>query len=563
MKNANTRQPLIMIALLSALIVQTPALAITTGQTDSQSGYIARDEGINGVFEAIASRLGKPVILSKNARNRKISGNFDLKNPQLMLDTLSEQLGLIWYQDGQSVYVYDAGEMRSVVLTLRNIRLKVLTDYLRQARLYDARYAPRSDDVSSTIYVSGPPVYIDMVTSIARFLDERQTIVSDNGSKIDIIQLNNTFVGDRKFRYRDEDMVIPGMATVLQNLLSSSDASVEIVHNDSSDTAIGQTPPVMPDFNATKNITPRLAPPVSLTKALASRPGTSALKIIANPGNNSLLIKGSASQVDYIHSLVQNLDVQKRHIELSVWIVDLQKEALDQLGVQWNGSVNMGGTFDVSLNGGASSTVDGARFMASVMALRQNDRANIVARPMILTQENIPAIFDNSRTFYTQLIGERAVDLQHVTYGTSVSVLPRFNARDEIEMMLNVEDGNAVPDNQQVKGQLPDVGRTNISTVARVPRGKSLLIGGYTRNESSGSKVKIPLLGDIPWIGGLFRYHKNHDSNMVRVFLIQPREITEPMKPDANELIQTLKTLPGQDSLQDWMQNYLESQPWK
>lgn len=63
---------------------------------------------------------------------------------------------------------------------------------------------------------------------------------------------------------------------------------------------------------------------------------------------------------------------------------------------------------------------------------------------MVLTQENIPAIFDNSRTFYTQLIGERSVELQHVTYGTSVNVLPRFTDADEIEMMLNVEDGSQV-----------------------------------------------------------------------------------------------------------------------
>lgn len=42
---------------------------------------------------------------------------------------------------------------------------------------------------------------------------------------------------------------------------------------------------------------------------------------------------------------------------------------------------------------------------------------------------------------------------------------------------------------------LPEVGRTNISTIARVPRGKSLLIGGYTRDESSEGEAKIPLLG--------------------------------------------------------------------
>ncbi len=561
MKKLQICRSALLASVFSILLIQFPCYSASAHGTMPSTGYVAHDEGVNGVFEAISSRMGKPVILSKNARNRKVSGDFDLSNPQIILDKLSDQLGLIWYHDGQSIYVYDTSEIKSAVFTMRNTRLKNIIDYLKKSGLYDARYAPRSDDISSTLYVSGPPVYVELVTNIARFLDEKQTIVSENGSKIDVIQLNNTFVGDRKFKYRDEDMLIPGMATVLGQLLASSDTNVEIINRDiPSDTGAA---PSMPEFGMTNSVPKPLSSAASLKQALANRPSGSTLRIIANPGNNSLMIKGSEEQVNYIHTLVQTLDVQKRHIELSVWIVDLQKEALDQMGVQWNGSVNMGSTFNVSLNGGGSSTVDGARFMASVMALHQKDRANIVSRPMILTQENIPAIFDNSRTFYTKLVGERAVDLQHVTYGTSVSVLPRFTDHNEIEMMLNVEDGSASPDDQQVKNELPDVGRTNISTVARVPKGKSLLIGGYTRDESSGSEAKIPLLGDIPFIGGAFRYRKNHDANMVRVFLIQPREISEPLKPDASELIQTMKKRFSDDGLADWMQNFLESQSWK
>ncbi len=45
---------------------------------------------------------------------------------------------------------------------------------------------------------------------------------------------------------------------------------------------------------------------------------------------------------------------------------------------------------------------------------------------VLLTQENVPAIFDNNRTFYTKLIGERNVALEHVTYGTMIRVLPVF-----------------------------------------------------------------------------------------------------------------------------------------
>lgn len=142
--------------------------------------------------------------------------------------------------------------------------------------------------------------------------------------------------------------------------------------------------------------------------------------------------------------------------------------------------------------------------MAAIFALTRNDKANIVSRPMVLTQENIPAIFDNNRTFYTKLIGERATDLKNVTYGTAISVLPRFTINNQIEMMITVEDGSRAG---QITDHLPEIGRTNISTIARVPQNKSLLIGGYTRDEHRNIEEKIPLLGDIPYLGSLFRYN--------------------------------------------------------
>lgn len=196
-------------------------------------------------------------------------------------------------------------------------------------------------------------------------------------------------------------------------------------------------------------------------------------------------------------------------MELALWIVDLQKDDLDRLGVNWQGSLSLGSQFGAGFNSGihvpAIASVEGTQFVASIMALARDNRAQIVSRPVLLTQENTPAMFDNSRTFYTPLIAERAVELQHVTYGTLIHMLPRFTTADEVELSLNIEDGNEVAQaDGALDSALPTVGRTKISTVARVPKGKSLLIGGYTRGESGNQLEKIPVLGDLPFIGGFF-----------------------------------------------------------
>ncbi|EIS4129451.1 type III secretion system secretin MxiD, partial [Shigella flexneri] len=229
---------------------------------------------------------------------------------------------------------------------------------------------------------------------------------------------------------------------------------------------------------------------------------------------NSILVKGNDQQIQIIRDIITQLDVAKRHIELSLWIIDIDKSELNNLGVNWQGTASFGDSFGASFNMSSSasiSTLDGNKFIASVMALNQKKKANVVSRPVILTQENIPAIFDNNRTFYVSLVGERNSSLEHVTYGTLINVIPRFSSRGQIEMSLTIEDGTGNSQsnynyNNENTSVLPEVGRTKISTIARVPQGKSLLIGGYTHETNSNEIVSIPFLSSIPVIGNVFKY---------------------------------------------------------
>lgn len=82
-----------------------------------------------------------------------------------------------------------------------------------------------------------------------------------------------------------------------------------------------------------------------------------------------------------------------------------------------------------------------------------------------------------------------------------------------------------------------------------------------TRDSHTKDIQKIPSLGDMSLIGGLFRYE--NQSNVVRVFLIQPKEISEPLTPDADvfaaELMQNSGIENNSDPLDKWVLNYLNS----
>lgn len=542
------------------LIMCCPPLAGAVPAAEVQ-GYVAAKEGVRQFFDALAAQMAKPVIVSALAAKKKISGNFDFSRPQQLLESITSRMGLVWYFDGTTLYVFDASELKSGVIGLQSSTVAEVKQFLVAAGLYDDRYPLRSAQGGQTFYLSAPPVYFELVVKAANRLDQ-QTAPERNARADNLIAipLYNSFVEDRKYRYRDDIITIPGIASVVRMLTASGTTAAPAP----AESPLQSIAPPLAEYDeladeqpgalATKTSLPRELP-AGVARELAAGP----VQVIANPDNNSLLVRGGPQQLSNIRRLVALLDVPKRHIEMSVWIIDLQKDELEQLGVKWSGSLNVGGQLGVAINGGLSSTVDGASFMATVLALAEQNRANVVSRPMLLTQENVPAIFDNSRTFYTRLVGERSTSLEHVTYGTSLSVLPRFSDREEIEMMLSVEDGNQYRQDDAVADSLPEIGRTNISTVARVPKGKSLLIGGYTRDEQSNQRQGIPVLKDIPLIGRLFSYQRNRSANMVRLFLIQPKEIDGRSTRDGNRLVAELRNQPAEDPLFDWMNNFLET----
>ncbi|MEC6235844.1 type III secretion system outer membrane ring subunit SctC [Escherichia coli] len=554
----------ITIILISALCIFN-GLLTPGAYAATANGYVANKENLRSFFETVSSYAGKPTIVSKLAMKKQISGNFDLTEPYALIERLSAQMGLIWYDDGKAIYIYDSSEMRNALINLRKVSTNEFNNFLKKSGLYNSRYEIKGGG-NGTFYVSGPPVYVDLVVNAAKLMEQNSDGIEIGRNKVGIIHLVNTFVNDRTYELRGEKIVIPGMAKVLSTLLNNNikqSTGVNVLSEISSRQQLKNVSRMPPFPGAEEDDDLQVEKIIST----AGAPETDDIQIIAYPDTNSLLVKGTVSQVDFIEKLVATLDIPKRYIELSLWIIDIDKTDLEQLGADWSGTIKIGSSLSASFNNsGSISTLDGTQFIATIQALAQKRRAAVVARPVVLTQENIPAIFDNNRTFYTKLVGERTAELDEVTYGTMISVLPRFASRNQIELLLNIEDGNEINSDKTNVDDLPQVGRTLISTIARVPQGKSLLIGGYTRDTNTYESRKIQILGSIPFIGKLFGYEGTNANNIVRVFLIEPREIDERMMNNANEAAVDARAITQQmaknkeindELLQKWIKTYL------
>jgi type III secretion protein C len=278
------------------------------------------------------------------------------------------------------------------------------------------------------------------------------------------------------------------------------------------------------------------------------------VRIEPNPYLNALIIRDVPERMAAYDSLIRALDVEPQVIEVEATIIDINTDKARKLGINWRfGSGGFGFLFgngtadDLRLNptdqsrrdnttnitpqgrGGTISTIIGSQreFLGRVTALENKGVARVVSRPQIMTLSNVEAIFDRTRTFYVRVAGREEVDLFNVTAGTVLRVNPHvFRDHDQtrIRMMVNIEDGS-ISQNSMVEN-IPIVDRASVSTQAMVLDGESLLLGGMTIDSDSDNVTKIPLLGDIPLLGNLFKTQQRNRSRTERLFLITPRLVS-------------------------------------
>lgn len=507
---------------------------VSPGVVSDAPRFIAQNTSLSDVFDAIQGKIGRPIVVSPKTQALFVTGTFDLNTPMATLKQLVKTMGLMTYDDGRSLYVYRDSEIGGSVIQMGHQRLGDVRTFLRSSNLYDEQYPIIGADSAGVFYVSGPPIYVRLVVAAAKYLDQLPGFQNNTAMVFRIVPLHNSFVVDRRYKVRDEIVDMPGVADVIRRLFSShangrttSDASVAAGMRapDVSGQDILKLPlPTTRDVDGIGVKNTDAEPGVVRSIPMQSNTVWD-VRMVSNPDGNSILLYGPREHVELVERAIRAVDVPKRQIELSLWIIDVDRQKLDELGINWQSSA-AAGPITATANGSQMAALNGITFLATINALTEKGQATIVSRPIVLTEENVPAVFDNSHTEYYPLVGERTAALEHFSYGTIVRVLPRLT-RDgrEVEMIVTVQDGSSQNSGSRSKNTpvIPVVSDTQISTVARVPRFKSLLLGGSTIDQHETTTYYIPGLWKIPYLGRLFRMDRTRTEHMVRLFLIQPR----------------------------------------
>ena len=467
---------------------------------------VARGQAENDMTNKISLRAQKiplTVLLKNLAENNAqqavtdpaITGTFSGVIPssstENIFNQLAEQYNLVTYPDGHTLFIYPASQIEHHVIPLKTMPSGTFIRYL------DKRHVPVKNSCEihaspgvNALDISGVPVCISRITQMASMLDVEMTRRRDEAVSSIVYPLKYATAMDDRYQYRDQTVVVPGIVSVLREMNQGSAPATD--------------------------------------KGTASTQGLPMFS--ADPRQNAVIVRDRSVNMDGYRKLISELDRRPQMIEISVTIIDVDAGDINQLGIDWSAALSLGGG-SVSVNGpdgnsgGGFSTVisNTSGFMVHLAALEKNSHAYILSQPSVVTLNNIQAVLDKNITFYTKLQGDKVAKLESITTGSLLRVTPRLleeQGKQNILLNLNIQDGQQNTPLSQDE-PLPQVQNSEIASQATLHPGQSLLLGGFKQDKQTQTQNKIPLLGDIPVIGHLFRNDVSQTQSVIRLFLIK------------------------------------------
>jgi type III secretion protein C len=522
--------------------------------------HFAEKADIKDVVTDLFAIQGIGIVFSEKV-NGIISGNFEGQSPQRFFRYITDAYNLIWYYDGAAVYIYSANEMASQVVNLNYVGKQKLEQDLNDLDILDPKYAMRMIEKEHILYLAGPPRYVELVSQLALQLDAKAMEQRISDDIVKIFPLKYAWADDKTIVFRDRQTTLTGVATLLRDLIAGNKSPGEVVQVEKKSlmkslkklkgqglaaTYDQKQPPstesALEGYKDAADITEEDVTvedkPVSMNMKLGI--------IEADARQNAVVVRDHEEKMPYYQQIIELLDVPVGLVEIKATIMEVDRDNLEDLGIQWEfaGSsedgkqVTKGGSNTSSLysndaglqlptGGGLNlATIIGDAsnyFLAKVYALEEKGHAKILSRPSVLTLNNTEAQLEHSETFYVRLQGNYEVDLYDINAGVVLRVTPHIiEEKDQslVKLAIQIEDSDVL---EKEVDSIPVVKKSIVNTQAVVGHNESLLIGGYLKDSSQNTRQIVPCLGDVPGLGWLFRKQSISGREYERLFLITPR----------------------------------------
>lgn len=255
---------------------------------------------------------------------------------------------------------------------------------------------------------------------------------------------------------------------------------------------------------------------------------------------NRLLLRDDKANLDVLQRWVAEMDLPVGQVELAAHIVTINEKSLRELGVKWSladatqppgaGKIT---TLSSDLSVSAASTragfnigrINGRLLELELSALEQKQQLDIIASPRLLASHLQPAsIKQGSEIPYQVSSGESgatSVEFKEAVLGMEVT--PTVLQQGRIRLKLRISQDMPGQVLQQADGEVLTIDKQEIETQVEVKSGETLALGGIFSQKNKSARDSIPLLGDIPWVGQIFRHDGKDNERRELVVFITPR----------------------------------------
>jgi len=295
--------------------------------------------------------------------------------------------------------------------------------------------------------------------------------------------------------------------------------------------------------------------------------GNTNTMVQADPATNSLIIVAAEPVYRNLRTVIDQLDVRRAQIYLEALILEVSAEKAESLGVQWQGMLSSGGNINsvfagTNFNNGNGANIvsqsigtratgglipkaaasmqnginvgwmhqygNGQTLGALLQAVDNNSDVKVLSTPNLITLDNEEAqiLVGQNVPVPTGTAAAAPGVQQFNSYGRqnvgiSLHVRPQITEDGVIKLVIYQEDSavdHSVPPPSDGSG--PTFDTRSIRSTVLADNGEIIVLGGLIQDNYSSTQSKVPGLGDLPWIGGLFRYEtKTRDRSNLMVFL--------------------------------------------
>ncbi|MBU0902244.1 MAG: type II secretion system secretin GspD [Gammaproteobacteria bacterium] len=267
------------------------------------------------------------------------------------------------------------------------------------------------------------------------------------------------------------------------------------------------------------------------------------LMIRADESLNAIVIMAEADTVSMFEDLVRQLDVPRAQVLVEAAIVEMSGDISEALGVQWaidgrSGTAGLGGVnfsdtglsvgtllgaiasgedaaLAAGLPNGAILGIGNDKFGALVTALSANSKSNLLSTPTLLTLDNQTAeilvgqnVPFQTGSYTTDAAGSSNpfTTIERKDIGVTLKVTPHINEGATLRLVIEQEISSIAP-SSGLNAQAVDLvtNKRSIKSTVLADDGQVIVLGGLIQDDVTSTESKVPLLGDIPGLGRLFR----------------------------------------------------------